>query len=151
VILIDQSKMKRFLLPSCNYFSVRVESRKLLQCYMCCELVIWSILSYSAVYYGKIFDYRFTDPSEFTSRIDTNLYYELMFGHLNLTKLDVKEQRETQGELFLSRIIRAYFFLSAFWSSSSWYFRKMWHAKYSFCVCIWHLLDINHLFHHWLI
>lgn len=104
--------MKRFLLPSCNYFSVRVESRKLLQCYMCCELVIWSILSYSAVYYGKIFDYHFTDPSEFTSRIDTNLYYELMFGHLNLTQLDVKEQRETQGELFYRALFARIFFIS---------------------------------------
>lgn len=93
--------MKRSLVSLFNYISKKLESRKLLQIYMCCEFVIWSVVTYSAVYYGKIFDYRYTDPSQFSSRIDTNLYYALMFGHLNLTHLDVKEQREIQGKAFL--------------------------------------------------
>lgn len=96
--------MKSSLLQYFKNFAVRLESRKLLQLYVCFELVIWTILSYSAVYYGKIFDYRFTDPSEFASRIDTNFYYEFMFGHLNLTTLDVKEQQNIQGK-FLSHFI----------------------------------------------
>lgn len=100
--------MKRSLLQSLNNFAVRFESRKLLQLYVCFELVIWTILSYSAVYYGKIFDYRFTDPSEFASRIDKNFYYELMFGHLNLTTLNVEEQQMIQGEFF---IIAHYYYL----------------------------------------
>lgn len=65
------------------------------------------MLSYLAVYYGKIFDYRHTDPSQFASRIDTNLYYSFMFGHLNLTQLDVKEQKEIQGDNFIVRFICA--------------------------------------------
>lgn len=109
--------MKRSLLPPYKCFSLRFESRKFLQIYMCCELVIWTFLSYSAVYYGKIFDYRYTDPSEFASRIDTNFYYEFMFGHLNLTALndDVKEQRNIQGDFYMSHIISKFYqILSSF-------------------------------------
>lgn len=101
--------MKRSLVPLCNYFNKNLESRKLLQLYMCYEFVIWTALSYSAVYYGKIFDYRHTDPSQFASRIDTNVYYSVMFGHLNLSQLDVKEQREIQGEaFFIAHYIRIF-------------------------------------------
>lgn len=92
--------MKHSLLPLCNYSKQKFEPRRLLQIYMYFEFVIWSFLSYWAVYYGKIFDYRYTNPSDFASRIDTNFYYEFMFGHLNLTERAVKEQTEIQGKNF---------------------------------------------------
>ena len=97
--------MKRSLASLCN----RLEIRKLLQLYMSFEFTIWTILSYSAIYYGKIFDYRYTNVAEFSSKIDANLYYSLMFGHLNLTQLGVKEQQEIQGKAFLSHNIRGIF------------------------------------------
>jgi hypothetical protein len=72
--------------------------RKILKFYMTFELSVWSILSYCAIYYGKMFDYRLTNTTQFVQNIDTNLYYVVMFGHLNLTNVDVKEQRIVQGD-----------------------------------------------------
>ncbi|KAG5676964.1 hypothetical protein PVAND_006756 [Polypedilum vanderplanki] len=75
---------------------MKCDLRKILQFYMCSEFIIWAFLSYTTIYYGKIFDYRFTDTTQFVQNIDTNLYYTIVFGHLNLTYRDVKEQRAIQ-------------------------------------------------------
>lgn len=103
-----------------KFFSLRIEARRLLQIYMSCEFIMWTILSYLAVYYGKIFDYRYTNPSEFASRIDTNFYYEFTFGHLNLTGLNVEEQQKIQGDFYLSQILSRHVILNV-WCR----FRKM--------------------------
>ncbi|CRL03362.1 CLUMA_CG016783, isoform A [Clunio marinus] len=68
--------------------------------YMWLELCIWSFMSYSAVYYGKIFDYKNFQTSEFTRHINEggNWYYRLMFGNMNLTNIDFDLQRNVQGK-----------------------------------------------------
>ena len=80
-------------------YTINVNTRKILQIYMCCELMVWAILSYAAINYGKMFDHRYTNTQQFAQNIDTNIYYVAVFGHLNLTYLDVKEQRIIQGEI----------------------------------------------------
>jgi hypothetical protein len=82
-----------------NNCVLKCDLSKIVQAYMCGELIVWAFLSYTAIYYGKMFDYRFTDTKQFAQNIDTNFYYSLVFGHLNLTNRDVKEQRLIQGEM----------------------------------------------------
>lgn len=87
-----------------KFCSIKCDSRKILQIYMTCECLVFAFLSYTAIYYGKLFDYRFTDTSQFAQNIDTNLYYTITFGHLNLTNYDVKEQRFIQGKQMKNNI-----------------------------------------------
>jgi hypothetical protein len=58
-------------------------------------------MTYSAVYHGKIFDYSFYETSTFVAHVNdgSNWYYNLMFGHLNLTK-NFEHQKSIQGEIF---------------------------------------------------
>lgn len=62
-------------------------------------------MAYSSVYHGKIFDYNNMQTEKFVEHLTVgaeaggNWYYRLMFGNLNLTNIDFKDQRNNQGEL----------------------------------------------------
>lgn len=57
-------------------------------------------MAYSAVYYGKVFDYKYTKAEEFSKHVSEggNWYYRLMFGNLSLTNIDTDDQRNVQGK-----------------------------------------------------
>ncbi|CAG9800412.1 unnamed protein product [Chironomus riparius] len=100
-------------------YTINVNTRKILQIYMCCELMVWAVLSYASINYGKMFDHRYTNTQQFAQNIDTNIYYVAVFGHLNLTYLDVKEQRIIQEKCYLINTLLVfvwgtYFILSIF-------------------------------------
>lgn len=65
------------------------------------ELCAWCFMSYTSIYHGKLFDYKHIDPTDFAQHINDgggNWYYRLMFGHLNLTNIDVDGLRNVQGK-----------------------------------------------------
>jgi hypothetical protein len=109
IIIIVIGRSKQYFLSNGSVWNAKVKKENkmkafgnssflciILQYYMTFEISLCLMLSYLAIYYGKIFDYQYTDTSQFVRNIDTNLYYSLMFG-LNLTNVDVKEQRIIQG------------------------------------------------------
>lgn len=57
-------------------------------------------MAYSAVYHGKIFDYKYFETQNFVAHVSEgeNWYYNLMFGHLNLTT-NIDQQKIIQGDL----------------------------------------------------
>ena len=69
---------------------------------MLIELFVWCFMTYSAIYHGKIFDYKYIKTEDFISHVNGtgggNWYYQLMFGHLNLTNIDINDQRNVQGK-----------------------------------------------------
>lgn len=75
-------------------------NRTFLTIYLWLELIVWSFLAYSAIFHGKIFDYEFTDTVEFVDAINAgeNWYYQLMFDQLNLTNIELVDQRIVQGK-----------------------------------------------------
>lgn len=68
--------------------------------YLWLEVIIWWYLAYSAIVHGKLFDYEFTDTKEFVDAIEggENWYYQLMFDRLNLTNIELADQRIIQGK-----------------------------------------------------
>lgn len=94
--------MKKLRFDNCQLkFDVRKSS--IIKCYMWIELCVWCFLTYSSVYHGKIFDYKYIETEEFVSHVEGgeggNWYYRLMFGNLNLTNIDFESQRGVQGEI----------------------------------------------------
>lgn len=82
---------------SFDKFGIKIAARKCAIVYVTCEMCVWAFLAYSAIYHGKIFDYRHTDPADFEKSIDSNWYYRIMFGHLNLSATDANNQQTIQG------------------------------------------------------
>lgn len=73
--------------------------------YMWLEMCVWCFMTYTSVYYGKIFDYKHIESADFADEIGKgdNLYYRLMFGNLNLTSLNDDARRQVQGKVKLFR------------------------------------------------
>lgn len=96
--------MKRLTFDSC---AVQFDVQKclIIKLYMWIELCVWCFMSYSSIYHGKIFDYKNMKTEEFVEHLTDgaeaggNWYYRLMFGDLNLTNIDIEEQRNIQGKL----------------------------------------------------
>lgn len=85
-----------------------VRNRLIINYYMWIELFVWCFLAYSSIYHGKVFDYNNFDLKEFVEHLETegksgNWYYRLMFGNLNLTNIDVEQQRSVQGKTIIGR------------------------------------------------
>jgi hypothetical protein len=76
---------------------IKFDLRKGLICYMVLEFMIWTFMSYSAIYHGKLFDYKYVETSSFVAHVSTgeNWYYNIMFGHLNLTT-NFEQQKNMQ-------------------------------------------------------
>lgn len=70
--------------------------------YMWLELSVWCFMSWAAIYYGKIFDYNYSNTEEFVSHLSDenggNWYYHLMFGNLSLTNIESSQQESIQGK-----------------------------------------------------
>lgn len=98
-------EMKKLRFDSCL---IKFDSRKslVIKCYMWIELCVWCFLTYSSIYHGKIFDYKYTETEDFVLHVkggegneSGNWYYRLMFGNLNLTNIDFENQRSIQGKM----------------------------------------------------
>lgn len=83
---------------------INFEIRKslLISCYIWLEMIVWCFMSFSAIYYGKLFDYNYSKTEEFVSHISGekggNWYCHLMFGDLNLTNIETSRQESIQGK-----------------------------------------------------
>lgn len=86
--------------------------------YIWCELIVWSFMTYSAIYHGKMFDHDHVKTEEFVSNIEGNKggnwYYRLMFGNLNLRQVDADQQHNIQGEMNFQTNLNSTFFLLIF-------------------------------------
>jgi hypothetical protein len=68
---------------------------------MLIELFVWGFMTFSAIYYGKIFDYKYFETSRFVAHVNggENVYYNLMFGYnLNFTT-NIEHQKNVQGKV----------------------------------------------------
>lgn len=74
--------------------------------YLWLEVIVWPWLAYSAIVHGKLFDYQFTETEDFVDAINAggNWYYQLMFGDLDLTNIELADQRIIQGSKSLRLI-----------------------------------------------
>lgn len=106
--------------------------------YIWCELVVWLFMTYSAIYYGKMFDHEYVKTEEFVSHIEGNKggnwYYLLMFGNLNLLKVDADQQHNVQGEMEFSNKLKLNFLHN---------FSEMRCIEHAVCFCFWRLFHLD--------
>lgn len=92
--------MKKKLLFKVFNYEVSVELwLRLFKYYMCLETTFWAALFYISFSCRDLFDHRSTSIQQFVQNIDTYLYFEVVFGNLDLYYLDTKEQQIIRGKV----------------------------------------------------
>lgn len=124
---------------------IKLDLRKCLICYMLLELFVWAFMTYSAILHGKIFDYTYFETANFVAHVTeggSNWYYNLMFGHLNLTT-SIDQQKILQGEICFQIGVKIINSLMCCW------FSEVRHIEYAVCVCLWNVFHIDNVLLSW--